>query len=208
MSKIKEFNEGVPTTPIYKLTLIGKSGCGKSNLIIRYIHNKYREAYRATIGVDFLSKICIINQENITLQVWDCGQLDIKTQLPMYCIGTNLLVLVYDVNDVDSFNYLTDVIKHLRDTTYRGKIALLGNKLDRGIRKKVQDSDINSFCQLNDIVFSAQVSAKDSIDVDTSFDKILRLIVKKSDRNNSTLDKYDENTSLLTSKQKSRSCCG
>lgn len=41
---------------IYKILLVGESGCGKSCLIIRYADNQFNDRHISTIGVDFKIK--------------------------------------------------------------------------------------------------------------------------------------------------------
>ena len=40
----------------YKVTIVGNSGVGKTNLITRFTENYYKDSYVATIGVDFKIK--------------------------------------------------------------------------------------------------------------------------------------------------------
>lgn len=40
-----------------KLIIIGDSGVGKTNLILNFVGEKFKENYVATIGVDFKAKV-------------------------------------------------------------------------------------------------------------------------------------------------------
>lgn len=42
---------------IYKIVLIGDSGVGKSNLITRYTKDEFNIESKATIGVEFATKV-------------------------------------------------------------------------------------------------------------------------------------------------------
>ena len=44
-----------------KIVVVGDSGVGKTNLIKRFITNEYSENFKATIGVEFMSKTYRIN---------------------------------------------------------------------------------------------------------------------------------------------------
>ena len=39
-----------------KIVVVGDSGVGKTNLIKRFITNEFSENFKATIGVEFMSK--------------------------------------------------------------------------------------------------------------------------------------------------------
>ncbi len=51
--------------------IIGDSGVGKTNVLVRYCDNDFKISYSATIGVDFKVKIVNVNDTKIKLQIWD-----------------------------------------------------------------------------------------------------------------------------------------
>ena len=53
---------------IYKVLILGNPGMGKTSLILKYVNDTFTKNYKATIGVDFLTKII---DENTVLQLWD-----------------------------------------------------------------------------------------------------------------------------------------
>ena len=54
-----------------KLIIIGDSGVGKTNLILRFVGESFKQNYVATIGVDFKSKTVELEGKKIKLQIWD-----------------------------------------------------------------------------------------------------------------------------------------
>ena len=64
-------NEGKDIIPL-KVTLIGSSSVGKTGLINQFVNNKYIESSIVTIGCDKFSKIEIIKNLKIQLNLWDC----------------------------------------------------------------------------------------------------------------------------------------
>ena len=52
---------GINFNYLFKYIIIGDSSVGKSNLLLRYSHNKFTEDYQATIGVEFGAKNTQIN---------------------------------------------------------------------------------------------------------------------------------------------------
>mmetsp|Transcript_48857 Transcript_48857/g.91432 ORF Transcript_48857/g.91432 Transcript_48857/m.91432 type:complete len:120 (-) Transcript_48857:170-529(-) len=64
----------------FKLLLIGDSGVGKSNMLLRFADDVYNQESLATIGVDF--KICTRNIDNqiVKMVIWDtAGQERFRT---------------------------------------------------------------------------------------------------------------------------------
>ena len=56
---------------LYKIIIIGDSGVGKSNILGRYLHNEFLQDTKSTVGVEFGSKIIVIENISIKLQIWD-----------------------------------------------------------------------------------------------------------------------------------------
>jgi small GTP-binding protein len=61
-----------------KILLIGDSGVGKTNILLRYCDNSFQLSHLATIGItsfilgiDFKMKIVTVEGKKIKLQVWD-----------------------------------------------------------------------------------------------------------------------------------------
>ncbi len=51
------------------------SGVGKSNLMGRFIHDRFSETEAATVGVDFSSKLLeAADGTKVRAQVWDTGE--------------------------------------------------------------------------------------------------------------------------------------
>ena len=44
---------------LLKYVIIGDSGVGKSNILLRYINNTFNEEFKTTVGVEF----CVKNKE-------------------------------------------------------------------------------------------------------------------------------------------------
>jgi GTPase SAR1 family protein len=55
----------------YPLTHSGESGVGKSNIISRYVENKFSIGMNTTIGLEFSEKHVSVNNKIMVLQVWD-----------------------------------------------------------------------------------------------------------------------------------------
>lgn len=56
---------------MFKVIVIGDSGVGKTNLILRFSDKNFNNNYVATIGVDFKIKTITIGDKRVRLQLWD-----------------------------------------------------------------------------------------------------------------------------------------
>ncbi len=57
---------------IYRLVvLIGDSGVGKSNLLLRFTKNDFQAESKSTIGVEFATRTLKIEDKTVKAQIWD-----------------------------------------------------------------------------------------------------------------------------------------
>ena len=68
---IKKMSSKEPYDFIFKVIIIGDTGVGKTNMILRFSENNFKENYVATIGVDFKIKTISLGDKRIRLQLWD-----------------------------------------------------------------------------------------------------------------------------------------
>lgn len=75
----------------FKIILIGDASVGKTSILHRFLHNKFKAEYSCTIGVDYCVKSLVLdNKTTVDLQIWDtCGQERFKTLTRQYYQSTN-----------------------------------------------------------------------------------------------------------------------
>ncbi|KAF1899834.1 hypothetical protein Lal_00019966 [Lupinus albus] len=77
------------------------------NKLFRYVHKKFSQQYKATIGADFVTKELLIDDRLVTLQIWDtAGQERFQSLGVAFYRGADCCVLAYDVNVMRSFDTL------------------------------------------------------------------------------------------------------
>ncbi|KAL9317711.1 hypothetical protein ACSQ67_014228 [Phaseolus vulgaris] len=103
---------------LLKVIVLGDSGVGKTSLMNQYVHKKFSQQYKATIGADFVTKELQIDDRLVTLQVgfvsysngisiWDtAGQERFQSLGVAFYRGADCCVLAYDVNVMKSFDTL------------------------------------------------------------------------------------------------------
>ena len=99
------------TEPLVKLLLIGDSGVGKTNLLLRYSDAAFSFNNIPTIGIDFRIKtVELKGGRRVKLQIWDtAGQERFLNITRNYYRGAMGIMIVYDVTNSRSFDNVTKV---------------------------------------------------------------------------------------------------
>lgn len=121
-----------PHDVVLKVIIIGDSGVGKTNILTRYCEGIFKESYVATIGVDFKIKLIQHEDKKVKLQIWDtAGQERFKNITQTYYKGAAGIILVYAINNIESFRNLNSWIRQIENTSNEDStVILLGAKSD------------------------------------------------------------------------------
>jgi Ras-related protein Rab-6A len=145
----------------FKVIFLGNSGVGKSSIILRICNEKFDPAYHSTVGLDFTKKDIIHNKSIMKLLFYDtAGQEKFRSLIPMYIRDANIMIIVYDITNYESFTQLQiwmDMIADLRRED--AIVAIVGNKQDMEERRAVQIEEAKEFAKKNNSIFK-EVSAK------------------------------------------------
>lgn len=89
---------------VQKIIIIGDSGVGKSNILLRYTEGMFVDNYMMTIGINYVYKVVAVGGARIKLQIWDtAGQEKYKTITQTYYRNSEGVIVVFSVNSRDSF---------------------------------------------------------------------------------------------------------
>ena len=109
-----------------------------------FVEHKFNGRYRATVGVDFLTKKVILSDEHCaTIQIWDtAGQERYQGLGKAFYRGVDCCILVYDITDPVSFRNLEfwyQDFMALNDSTLEKDFpfVVIGNKADSASLRKV-----------------------------------------------------------------------
>ena len=161
-------------SPKYKLILLGDQGVGKSCILNRFLNDTFIEDYQATIGLDFQSKNVQIENQAIHLLLYDtAGQEKFRSLIPMYTRDANIILLVYDISNKDTFNHLPDWIRDLTNVNINEIIfVIVANKIDLNAQRAVTLEEGQKFAEEHDFLFQ-EISAKTGIGFSELFYKKL-----------------------------------
>lgn len=163
---------------VIKITLLGEKNVGKTSLVYRFIENKFRENYKATLGVNLLKKDINING-GVSAQIWDLGgQESFKSLRKLYLEGANGGLVIFDLTDRNSFDKLNEWIDSFKNTRGEQPLLLIGNKSDLENQIKITDKEASQYAKNNnmDIILT---SAKTGKNVEEAFIKLTKRILDK-----------------------------
>mmetsp|Transcript_47763 Transcript_47763/g.55248 ORF Transcript_47763/g.55248 Transcript_47763/m.55248 type:complete len:219 (+) Transcript_47763:44-700(+) len=165
---------------LFKIVIIGDSGAGKSNLLLRYTKNEFNLESKATIGVEFATKAIIVDNKTIKAQIWDtAGQERFQALTSAYFRGATGALLVYDITKPSSFEHLEKWLNKLKQNADPNITTLLvGNKCDLGELRAVNKDDAAEYAKKNNLAF-LETSALDSTNVDLAFQNLISAIYQQ-----------------------------
>jgi small GTP-binding protein len=164
---------------IYKIVVIGDSGVGKSNIMIRYTMNLFKEDSLTTVGVGFGHKTVEIDNKIIKTQIWDtAGQDRFKALVRGYYRNAVGGLIVYSVTDRNSFNHLEKWLEELTSNADPGILVMLvGNKSDLESARQVSTQEGKDFAMKHGLNF-IETSAKMGTQIEAAFQKVIHEIYR------------------------------
>jgi small GTP-binding protein len=193
-----------------KVILLGESGVGKTCIIERYMSNKFNSNLPSTLCSAYSIKKIIRDNTLYSINICDTtGQEKYHSVTNLFVKGSNIVILVYSIDSVTSFNNLeywySMVVDNLKDTEYI--LAIIGNKTDLFEEEVVSEEEGKRFAESKNAKFQL-VSAKEDPDgINKLFDNLFEEIIQNTHIN---LLKKDDSYLISrssTDTEKKSSCC-
>ena len=207
-------NNTTEKNPI-KIILLGDSGVGKTNIILRYLKNEFNENSLSTIGTTFGVKEMIRNNIKYNLNIWDTtGQEVYRSVTKLFIQGAKIVLLVYCIEQkstFDSLNFWYDSVKDICEDDI--VLAIVANKqdlFDDDEKVQVTEEEGENYAKEKNVLFRS-VSAKiDKKGIDSLFDTVFDEYLKKISSNKNVENKEKTNVQLgntKDNKHKKKKCC-
>lgn len=141
--------------PTIKVVILGDLGVGKTCLRSQFVHHIFTNAYKATIGGDYLTTSVTLDNEDqakVNLQIWDtAGQERFNSISQAFYRGTDVVVLVYDITNYESVlslrDWFTKFIHHCH--VDKPGVIVVGNKIDKQGDRVVDKEEIREIITNN-----------------------------------------------------------
>jgi small GTP-binding protein len=157
---------------IFKVILIGDANIGKTSLINRYVTNSFQDKYICTIGVDFMMKSVIYDDQILKLQIWDTAGMEKYKQITTsYYRGAQAAIICFDLTSRSTFLSLgrwAEEFSHFCNPNYQKIVVIVGNKSDLIEEREVSNEEIQNFIKLNNYIYY-ETSAKTGDNVENLF---------------------------------------
>lgn len=130
----------------------------------------------------------------ISLRVWDIGGQNINSKnLTQYISNSNVIFIVYDITNIDSFNNIDDWLLNIKkyNTNKNLLIYLIGNKIDLINLRQITEKQHNSYIIDHNLNGGFFVSAKTGDNLIRSFYEVAGKSVNIN-LSNSELSYYDK----------------
>ena len=165
---------------LLKYIIIGDSAVGKSNLLLRYIDNKFNENHVLTLGVEFAAKNIQIEEQIFRMQIWDtAGQENFRSITRSFYKNSACVIIVYDITSRETFTNVKTWIKDCMQTCSKNVfMVLVGNKVDDETNRQVSTNEGETFAKEHGMTFF-ESSAKTGKNVEEIFKTSAKEIAKR-----------------------------
>jgi small GTP-binding protein len=161
-----------------KLIVLGDQFSGKSSILNRYKNDVFIDYSVSTIGVDFVTKTIIKDDNEYILHIWDTsGQEKFNSIITSYYRNIVVALLVFDLSNHESFLNLKKWIDNIECYCNSNIIIkLIGNKCDKKV--EVSHETILELCFDYKIKY-IEVSAKENIGITEIFSSVIDTVHEK-----------------------------
>ena len=195
----------------FKIIVIGNSGVGKTCITNQAVKNIFINNHQATIGMEIFTLFLRIDKKIMKFQIWDtCGEETYRSLITNFYRNSSLAILVYSIDQRDSFRELELWIKELRlNNSPDTKLVLVGNKLDLENKRRIQYDEGKQLADDYGFADFFETSAKTGENILKMFLKIGNILydeyLKYSKNSNSKFNTFKNNKYQLRRKTKGKS---
>ncbi|MBD3254256.1 MAG: GTP-binding protein [Candidatus Lokiarchaeota archaeon] len=166
----------------FKICIIGDSGVGKTTLVNRYLTGVYKAEYAATIGVELYVKKINIDDNDITLRIWDfAGEMDFRFLLPNYIEGAAAAIYVYDLTRLETLKNLYEWLTVLEEASIDYKkdmpLIMVGAKLDLSNERVVTTEQAQKVAEKFGLKNYYECSSKTGENVENIFINVGKIVL-------------------------------
>ena len=168
---------------VFKITVIGDGGVGKTSLIKKYTKGSFKKEYIKTLGAQFSKYDEKIEGSAVKLFFWDiAGQAEFSFMRPTFYKGSKAAIIVFShaQDELDkSFNHIYDWHEDIKKYCGDIPIVLFGNKIDLVDDDSIEIDKVEEVVDKRDFLGFYKTSAKTGSGVYEAFQAIIKNLYEK-----------------------------
>ena len=195
---------------VLPLMLLGDGQVGKTSLILKLTGNIFNDSQLTTVGKESYIYQVNLHGYNLKMKIWDtAGQERFKSMSIQVIKNSDAVILVYAINDINSFNSLDMWLSKLNDATDLSKkpIIIVGNKSDVNDRKITYEEG-KKYAESKGYNFY-ETSAKSGDHIEEAFNDIFEQLYKTFEKEITGEKQYNAAGMAIEKgkKDKKKKCC-
>jgi small GTP-binding protein len=156
-----------------KVALLGAPAVGKTSLVRQYVESRFDEKYLSTIGVKVDKKSLRVNEQDMTLMIWDVAGPDeyfpVRSE---YVRGASGYLLVLDGTRPETLSAGLKIVDQMNREVGKLDYVMVLNKLDLVAQWKIPDEALRQ-CSCSIV----RASAKTGEGVERAFTALTELMI-------------------------------
>ena len=193
--------------PKIKITLIGKGIVGKTSLVYSYLGFSIPQEHDPTIE-DTMNKFETIEGREVLLALIDtAGEEDYQNMLDKWIEEGDSFMLIYAINDKDSFRALDSKVQRIRKHTGKSpSLLVVGNKKDLENQREVTYEEAESFAKKIGAEYVETCALNnDDLNVTNAFKKIATITFHRMPEMFKDISSFEDFSGTI--KKKNHCCC-
>ena len=195
---------------VLPLMLLGDGQVGKTSLILKLTGNTFNDSQLTTVGKESYIYQVKLHGYDLKMKIWDtAGQERFKSMSIQVIKNSDAVILVYAINDINSFNSLDMWLSKLNDATDISKkpIIIVGNKSDVNDRK-ISYEEGKKYAESKGYNFY-ETSAKSGDNIEEAFNDIFEQLYKTFEEEITGKKQYNAAGMAIEKgkKDKKKKCC-
>jgi len=180
---MSESDERKDSSFVFKITVIGDGGVGKTSLIKKYTKGSFKKEYIKTLGAQFSKYDEKIENSAVKLFFWDiAGQKEFSFMRPTFYKGSKAAIIVFSLapDEIDdSFKHISEWHEDIKKYCGDIPIVLFGNKIDLVDDDELDESKVEEIVDKRDFLGYYKTSAKTGNGVYKAFQAIIKDLYEK-----------------------------
>ncbi|MCB1023702.1 MAG: GTP-binding protein [Acidobacteria bacterium] len=151
-----------------KICMLGATGVGKTSLVRQFVQTIFSEKYHSTIGVKIDKKILMVEDQEVSLMLWDVqGEDDAYTIRPSFLRGASGYLLVIDLTRQETLATALSIQEMVKREIGDMPFFVLLNKNDLADEIRIKETGIRSITEIEERII--RTSAKTGENVEKAF---------------------------------------